>query len=66
MIIDFKNNAAVTPNMNIQKLLRRKDDIEVLLLSIVSGENPIVDESYQDWRIKIESMANDLLKDIYD
>jgi hypothetical protein len=51
--------------MDIKRLLENREKIELLLNTIVAGENPITDETYDDWRSNVENIAIDLLNEIY-
>ena len=66
MIIDFPSDKCKTPDINTQKLTDYKDLVDTLVQSILAGENPIIDETYGDWRIRIESIAEELNENIYE
>jgi membrane-anchored protein YejM (alkaline phosphatase superfamily) len=66
MVIDFPADKCKTPNINTQNLTDYKDLVDTLVQSILAGENPIVDETYGDWRIHIESIAQELSENIYE
>jgi hypothetical protein len=66
MIIDFPIDKCERPDVNSQKLVDYRDLIDTLVQSILAGENPIIDETYGDWRIRIESIAEELNANMYD
>jgi hypothetical protein len=61
----FDTEIAELPKIDDQRLVENKDLIDSLIMSIICGENPIENETYQDWRARIESIAIELEKSIY-